>query len=364
MGHLQRSVALARAVKHRNDQSRSDDFSSRIEMVVLTNSPFVDSLPLSAETGEDVHVIALNAKLNRDETVAGVRNVFSETEFDVLIVDTFPRGLGGELPDLIRDLRCPKILIHRDLNRRYIDRANVARTCQQFDQLIVPGEAAPFESFPHAIRTAPWLTRDASELLAPTEARSLLQVRSETVPVVAVLGCGRHEEVEEMEEVAQRLSEAFHSQAAVRFIAPRRPASFSIEGGAKPVTINLWPFMQVLRGVTVVVGSGGYNTVQETRAVGVQLVGLPRQRLYDSQVRRLHACEVAEDYQAIRSLVNVAIESHHRIEFSKEPRYPNGVHEAIGIIESLVESKRQSTDNDWKQRNAASSSDWGRACSG
>lgn len=320
LGHLHRSLALARAAVRQSRQT---------EVVVLTNSPYANCLPISKEKSDAMNVIVLDPILSRDETVARVKDAFKKTPFDRLIVDTFPRGLGGELPGIIAELRCPKVLVHRDLNPRYIEQANLSEVSRQFDKIVVPGEAAPFETMAHAVRTAPWLIRDSDELLSPVEARRVLKANSNTLPIVAVVGSGKIEEVDEMHQVAEQLDADLLAVAAVRFMTPQQTDSTSL------VIINLWPLMEVLPGVSVVVGSGGYNTVQETKAVGVPLIGLPRQRLYDSQRRRLEGGNVARNYREVRSLVEKTIGEVRLQERGTSPDYQNGVHLAVELISSL-----------------------------
>ncbi len=330
LGHFHRSIALARAAVRR---------SYIAKVVVLTNSPLVDRLSMAEEIGNAIDVVALNPNLDRCETIAKVKETFHQSQFDHLIVDTFPRGLGGELPEIVASLSCPKVLVHRDLNPRYVEQANLAEVCQQFDKLIVPGESATFESMPHAVRTSPWLIRDSSELLSPQEARNRLMVSQESIPVIAVVGCGRSEEVDEMQQIARRLDQDFEGDAAVRFLAPRVPQTSNVLASnvlaSNVLAINLWPLMKVLSGVSVVVGSGGYNTVQEARAIGVPLIGLPRRRLYDSQSRRLEGGWVARNYEDVRSLVEMAIRETKQAKKSVRPVYENGVHQAVELIGSL-----------------------------
>ena len=90
----------------------------------------------------------------------------------------------------------------------------------QYDCLLVPGEQAVFSDHPHAVSTAPWLIRDADELLPEQESRRMLKVRSDHVPVVAVIGCGKHEEIKELRELASALTSQLAERAEVRFITP------------------------------------------------------------------------------------------------------------------------------------------------
>lgn len=334
MGHLTRAVALSRAVaRHSEDGERR----SRTEIVLLTNSPFAEILPISAEIGSSHRVVRLSPRLSRDETAAHVIDLVQSERFDALVVDTFPRGLGGELAQILPDLACHKVLVHRDLNPKYCEQFQLKDFVRHFDRLLVPGESAPFEGLAHAVRTAPWLIRDQHELLSPIESRRILKVASDTLPVVAVIGCGRAAEVEQMRCLATQLRREFASVATVRFItlSSLSDGHLSSQSRSDLTTINLWPFFQAIRGVSIVVGSGGYNSVHEARATRTKFIGLPWPRLYDRQQRRLSECERATNFQQARQQVAAAIASYSKRSPILPSSYQNGVYKAIETIEAL-----------------------------
>jgi hypothetical protein len=278
----------------------------------------------------------LSSRLNRDETAARVVDIIKSTSVDVLVVDTFPRGLAGELADLLPGIGCRKVLVHRDLNPRYATSVGVADAARQFDRILVPGESAPFETYPQAIRTAPWFIRDAHELLTRAEARRLLAAQSNSLPIVAVIGCGRAGELEQMRCLGIELTRALCSVANVRFVTPCVHCETS---GSDPrtrlTTVNVWPFLKVVRAVSVVVGGGGYNTVHEARATRTPLVALARPRLYDRQQCRLLASERVADLREVRERVAAAMASKPNGIEAPPATFDNGVHEAITAIEDI-----------------------------
>lgn len=61
----------------------------------------------------------------------------------------------------------PRILIHRDINPRYVAAKNLREfVVENFDAIIVPaeGEDLPLCDLPNVYHTAPWLIRNAWEL--------------------------------------------------------------------------------------------------------------------------------------------------------------------------------------------------------
>lgn len=335
MGHLTRAVALARAAVARSKEKGQRHPPTQI--CLLTNSPFAAALPIDAELGDGHRIVSLRPTLGRDETATRVTDHLQSSDFDVLVVDTFPRGLGGELFKLLPDLTCHKILVHRDLNPRYIDQFGLSDLVNQFDRILVPGERAPFDSLSHAVWTAPWLIRDDHELLSPAESRQLLEVESDSLPVVAVIGCGKDAEVAQMRLLARQLEDQFQSVATIRFVTPNFDGAADHSGNSSSgvKSISIWPFFQAIRGVCLIVGSGGYNIVQEARATGTRLIGLPRRRLYDNQRRRLDSYGIAAEVGDIQRQVSDALASYSESPLRSNASYQNGVHKAVETIESL-----------------------------
>lgn len=311
LGHLTRAVALGRAARRRGHC-----------VDVVTNSPFASALALEAELGEG-HVHRLGAELDKHAVRESIERLLGLVCPEVLVVDTFPRGLGGELAPLLPGLRARKVLVHRDLHPDYVERFGLARFVDAFDRIILPGEPAPFAHHPLATSTPPWLVLDARELLDVPTARRRLGVpeRDEASPVVAVLACGRREEVDECARLAETLQRGLGPRALVRLLAPDAPP-------------RLWPALAVMRGIDVLVGAGGYNTVQEARATGTPLVAIARPRLYDRQALRLRASERLARFDEALERVKPWLQagSGNRRE-RPTPSYVNGTHEAVRLIE-------------------------------
>jgi hypothetical protein len=316
MGHLTRASALARAAARRGHA-----------VSLLINSAFAPGLPLEAVLGPDVRVHRLGPEVGKADVREAVARWLEAEPPDVFIVDTFPRGLGGELVTLLPGLRVPRVLVHRDLNPAYVERFDVARAVEDFNLLLLPGEDAPFSKHPRAVRTSPWLLLEPGELLPRAEARARLGIPLEDVrPVVAVMGCGTAAEVEEAGTVASRLQARLDGSAWVRWLVPPGVAA---AGPRVPV----WPALAVLPGVDVLVGAGGYNTVQEARATGTPLVALARPRLYDRQALRLRPEERAASLEAlVERAVSLALMPRVR----GAGAYVSGTGDAVALIERAL----------------------------
>lgn len=251
-GHLTRAASLARAARQR--------------VMILSNSPHApairDRVPEAEVRVLDAGVTAAAA---RDAVVAELAEGPS-----CLIVDTFPRGLGGELADLLDAVTVPKVLVHRDLNPRYALRHR-GFVSTRYDLVIVPGkgEGGAFGDLPNAVTTAPWLIRSRAEI-TPAEPRG-----------VFVCAAGRAEEAEWYRAVDGRLRE---------------------EGIAVECADGSWPAMDRMASAAVAVGGGGYNTVHECAALGIPLVARPWTRKYDRQALRI---ERASQWTWVRAVESV-----------------------------------------------------------
>ena len=131
MGHLTRTLALSRAALRSNPS---------LSIQLLTNCSYLDPPTVLAEMGARFQLHWLNHESSKEKTVAAVRRLLATTSFNTLVVDTFPRGLGGELGDLLQRLPQAKVLIQRDLNPKYLKRLAVQSAIQQYDLVLVPGE--------------------------------------------------------------------------------------------------------------------------------------------------------------------------------------------------------------------------------
>jgi hypothetical protein len=254
-------------------------------------------------------------------------------QFDVLVVDTFPRGLAGELAGLLPDIVAPKVLVHRDLNPRYVAWAELRSFVTHYDAILVPGETAPLEDLPAAICTEPWLVCDGDELLTSPAARQMLNVDpGDTRPLAVVIGCGKTDESRDAAQLARRLVDRIGETALVRFACLRRGIGCDLAD----LQVRCWPLMSAMRGADLLIGSGGYNTVHEARATATSLIAVARRRLYDRQFHRLRREERAASQTEL--IERAAGRINGQTAHVQRPAvcYRNGTHEAVQIIESIV----------------------------
>lgn len=315
LGHATRALALARVAAKRGH---------RVHVVVNTGRLPPEAREGTGLTLERVPLAGGPAEVKK--TVERLRSV----KYAAWVVDTFPRGLVGELAPYLDALPPARVWIHRDLAPAYAERPYVLEAARRYRLTLVPGpdEQAPLAEAVGARRTAPWFIRDRAELLPAREARKRLEAR-EGQRVVAVSGAGTDAEGAQMAALAERLQVALGAKVAVRALSP---------DGAKG-SMRCWPLLELLPGVDVLVGGGGYNTVSEARATGTPLVALARPRLYDRQVDRLRPQERAEGPDDVLRKVAEALERLGSRPRPDVPEYVNGAYEAVEAIEALIAAK-------------------------
>ena len=259
-GHITRALALGRAAAKRG-----------VRVTILSNSEH--GAWIQRACAAPLRFVLLDA-MAREPTVWAVEQVLARESFDRLVVDTFARGLAGELVARLPSLAVPKVLVHRDLDERYVADCDLRASLRHYQLVLLPGERGPLADAPGALYTAPWTVRDRGELLTRSEARKCWGFGDE--PGVVVVGGGKRDEHASWRRLAEELRDELRGVATVRL---------ALAGEAH------WPLVEWLPGADLIIGGGGYNLVSEARLVGVPLLARALPRRYDPQRRRLRPHE-------------------------------------------------------------------------
>jgi len=293
-GHVTRAAALARAL------------SPAARVRILANSPY---LPIVQTAMPELSIETVSTSMEVASRIAGEK-------FDVLVVDTFPRGLGGELAPVLASLRASKILVHRDLNPAYVAWAKLRPfVSRHYDGVLCPGERGPLADLPQAHFTPPWLVRPPIEVNPGAE--------------VVVCAGGNAAEMPWYREVAALLSR----KVDLHCLAAELPT-----GTARERWSRYWPSIDWVASARAVVGGAGYNTINECFALSVPLIARPWPRKYDRQRLR------AEQYQNVR-IVETPHEGARAVldALARRPTTPpvfrNGTGEAADWILSNARSR-------------------------
>lgn len=253
-GHLTRAASLARAARP-NHQIR-----------ILTNSPYAQQV---AKAMPELDLIALDPSLEKAKAPNFALREIETADYSCLIIDTFPRGLGGELAGLLGSLTATRVLIHRDLNPRYVVQAGLhAFVRVAYDLVLIPGEgeAAAFADLPATVITRPWLIRE------PQPSRS-----HGGNPRILVCASGQTGELSWYGAVVACLRGRYPG-VDVRCVAPACPP-----GCPGECWIEHWPATDLYPEADIVIGGAGYNTIHECEACGIPLIARPWPRTYDRQ---------------------------------------------------------------------------------
>jgi len=299
---------------------------------ILTNSPFAAQIQ-SVFPALDFVVLdpKLPVELARRYSVEEIQRAAPSC----LIVDTFPRGLGGELAGLLGSLAATKVLVHRDLNPRYVAEADLRDFVKSaYDLVLIPGESEgnAFAKLPNAVVTDPWLVRNADELTSRRKARQLLKIEDARQPCILVCASGTSQELRWFGAVVSKLLDR-SPHAAIRCVAPSLPP-----GCPRECWIKYWPAADLHPATDIVIGSAGYNTIYECLAGGMPLIARPWPRLYDRQWLRARRAVREGNVMVVKQPTEAASKAIRQIG-SASPRsqikYSNGVVEAVAHIEQL-----------------------------
>ncbi|MBD2452050.1 UDP-N-acetylglucosamine--LPS N-acetylglucosamine transferase [Nostoc sp. FACHB-152] len=313
-GHLNRALALGRIA------------AAQTNVKIITNSRYAQHV---SNEGCRIHCIPDDNDF--PVTCQEVREIVLNTECDRLIIDTFPRGLGGELADILPQMHSiARILIHRDINPDYVTAKNLRSfVAENYDQVIVPGEGEdlPLADLANVQHTAPWLIRNAWELADKMTVRSHILKVEPSIKTIVVCAAGNASELSLFAQLTQRLQQNF-LDCAVRILAANCPAK-----NLEDLWISHHPGMECLAAADVVVGGAGYNTVYECAALGVPLVAFAFKRLYDRQAKRAkkvyRVTTIAEAVTTVRTLLEKVELANHLF----VPSYVNGAVQAVNHIQ-------------------------------
>jgi hypothetical protein len=377
LGHATRALAVARRL------APLVGGAHRLHV----NTPFAPAIrsAVEREPGLALHAFppAATAAEVAGDTLAFVR----DWRPDLLVVDTFPRGVGGELAGVLEAWSdCPRALISRGLPAGYVHRFGLIDFVRRhYDLILAPGEPSPFAglihgpggvrfegegeapaepdgwlkgkagppgSQPHGSAGAspsrcaspscfemlpPFLVRDREEMLPVDAALSILQAHE---PVALVVGSGSPQECREWERIAADLAAQWPPGAPPLRLA--LPPGIPIRGGGKPPVVRHFPLAECLRGVLLLIGAAGYHLVHEARSAGTAGLFAPSRRQYDDQAGRLRDGELMGENLLQTALARL-----------REPppvpsTEPNGARLAAGRLAGLIRRERRSAwDRCW-----------------
>lgn len=279
------------------------------ECRLLVNSPFAASVELEVRRIGSVDLVAYSAKMEPAEAVGEVRRQFDEFEPACLIVDVFPRGLGGEFAELfMSDSSMMRVLVSRGLPRAYVDSYGLAEFVERhYDLVIEPGEPSPFAGSAKCVSTRPFLIRSDDEI-------GLALRESFLDRPVLVVGSGTPAECEQLRLLTIAVQQC-DLPCPVRFVDPAA-AEF--------------PVFERLASARGAIAAAGYNLSHELAALGVPTLLFARDRLYDDQSARANS--PVPDVDDVLLFVSRVAE----LPLSIPPEFGNGAVQAAACVGRLL----------------------------
>jgi hypothetical protein len=277
LGHGMRTLALSRQLVR---------LIGGVHLVVV-NTPFAHTLHAALAQEQLVQMLAFDPSAGPDEARVFVSDVLASFKPDLLVVDTFPRGLGGEFVPIFPNWRYgSRVLISRGLPSAYVDGYGLARFVETHYQLVIsPGEPSPFQQTAAVYSAGSFLVRDFEELSPPPQATRLVH-GSPNQQIALVVGSGTLDECRAMSQMAATLASFGNGLASrLRLALPievKRPVDDRL-----PQVIRHCPLIECLPAVKLVIGAAGYNLIHETRSLGIRGLFRPQPRKYDRQVGRV-----------------------------------------------------------------------------
>lgn len=326
-GHLNRCLSLAVA--------QASCLGTKNQVSIIINSPY---FPYIQDKINHIYCNFINPETEFQETCKTVQEIILKNDYNCIIIDTFPRGLGGELTEILPTLKAKKILIHRDLNPRYIQVKNIQEfVINNYDLILIPGdgENLPFANFVNSYITKPWLIKNCDQLISVNQAYFFLKINHKLPQqkVIIILASGEINELEIYGEIANILSQ--NNAYIVRIISAIKPQNCDQE-----IWQFYYPAIDFLQIADLIIGGGGYNTISEAIALKIPLIVLPHPRLYDRQLMRIqrvietgnNQIKLARNIREVIKQVNYLIT---KLKPKPNLHYENGVLDAINKIESL-----------------------------
>ncbi len=291
LGHLQRAIALGRRLK------------KSCQLSIVTNSPFAHFAQK-----EGLKTIQLSG--SKKDIEDGVKELFSKTSADVLIVDTFPAGPTGELARLNTSLPKNRCLIHRSLHSY-----NVERPWPTYELIInseATAEVTEIAKECHSkkvVELGPLLLRSKKELLGKEEARAALGVGG-SGKVLLVYHHGYQREVEALFRLCRTAFLRIAPENWQLILASLRPLE---DKSLEPFHMSYWPLQELLLGADAVVTAGGYHSWYESALAKRPAIVIPMSRKFDCQRSR-----VTDEVRQVSS--PAALEEALEKLFFEEPR--------------------------------------------
>lgn len=342
------------------------------QVTILSNSEYAPLVRERLGVGE-IRWCLIDANAPKEEALEVINHQLTASPA-VLVVDALPRGLWGDLTQLLPRLRnLPRVLVLRDLPPEYVSSRQIADwIADHYDLVLVAGEGEipeGLENLPQLKITPPWVIDSATELPTRRQVREQWQLPdlSPVAKTVLILGVGTPPENEIYAELTALLRQKM-PWLQLRFLSLRYHAPCPFE-----TWFPCFPLMEGMVGGDLAIGDGNYSTAYECCALGLPLIAFSQLRSNDRQperITRLQAQQsdrltpvtsIEEAYAAVVKHLGQAMQAeglgktqgnkNNKNNKSKDryrrPRYPNGTETALPLIETAIAQKWEQLSQTW-----------------
>jgi len=253
-GHLNRAYALARSLKK---------IRPHLSPLILTSAPFLPPL-----IQEGLSVLRMPSPTEQNQSGFSLQlleTLCLKASPQVLLVDTHSVGMNEDFAQFWSKFKGYKIFLRRDLQ-------TPLHTAYDQNWLLTPAEKGYL------------VNREKSELFAPELARKILRASS-NLPLVLIAHNGPPSETYAL---FMRLWLALkHAPLELRFASFLSPLP-----ELAAYWIHYFPLSEILTGVDLLIGGGGYNLIAESRVFSKKILSFAFERPLDHQAARIQPHEI------------------------------------------------------------------------
>jgi len=267
LGHLTRTVSLARQLAAK--------WTGRHR--VLANTEFRQAATALVATEPRLELTLVPRERDTPAARRWVVEWLNEVRPTYLSVDTFPRGIGGELANWLGQADCPtprsqRWLVSRPLPTTYVESFEVRDfVVEHFARVVTPGETSLLANLVETLETSPFLLRNHDELPSLEQAARGLGVSPESGAALLVAS-GTHDEVRRWSAWYDELARRWPCDLPpLRFVCPRDITLTGYDEAARGI-VSPVPLIDCLPAVRLVLGAAGYNLSHETRTLGIPAI--------------------------------------------------------------------------------------------
>lgn len=267
MGHLTRTLAVARALREMHSESIFFSLSQGVPVVQDQGFPF-EYMGSSA---------AMHVAPSEWNTyfIQRLENILTRTTPDAVIFDgTVPYN---GLVQVLKGLDIYRVWIRRGMWKRESPAKSIRRE-QYFDLVVEPGEYAteydegPTKTHATAEKVGPITLLNPDELLSREEARKALGMDAGSKSILLTLGAGNINSIEDLQEFILSHVAEHHPGWSVYLTRP--PISESI-GDSSLNVLKTYPLARLANAFDFAISAAGYNSFHEWISMHIPTLWIP-----------------------------------------------------------------------------------------